>query len=69
MMKDNTAIRAGDRFVKVGIPATVWVVERQLAFDGMQPHVRLIEEHRPGRQITLAESALLDDSLHLRQPA
>ncbi len=68
-MKDNTPIRAGDRFVKVGIPTTVWIVQRLLSFDGLQPHARLAEEDRPGRTITLSESALLDDSLHRRQPA
>ncbi len=68
-MKDNTAIRAGDRFIRVGTSTTIWVVEQRLAFDGLAPHVRLAEEQRRSRKITLSESALLDDTLHHRELA
>lgn len=67
-MKD-VPIKAGDRFIKVHNPTTIWVVERPVSIVDMQPHFRLAEEARPGRKMTLSESALLDHTLHRRHSA
>lgn len=65
----DSEIKAGDLFVKVDNPTTVWIVERPVPLSDLQPHFRLAVTDCPRRKMTLSESALLDRSLLKRAEA
>ena len=66
MMQDTT-IMPGDKFTRVGIPRTVWVVmgEANLA-QAMPPHFQLAHAMMRSRTIMMSRSALLDNNLFKR---
>lgn len=66
----QSAIEPGDRFVKVSVPGTVWVVLRpaQLSVD-IPPHVYLALAENPSRTLMMSESALLDRKFFRRVKA
>ncbi len=60
---------SNDRYVKVDAPNIVWVVDRVISISDPVPHVRLVQEGTPNRQITLSASALKDTSLYKKLEA
>ncbi len=60
----KSAIKLDDRYIKVGVPSIVWVVRRLLNVVDPVPHVLLVQEGVPNRQITLSIPALQDTSIY-----
>jgi len=52
------SVNPGDRFIKVGRPSVIWLVDRIIESGHPIVHVVLVHEGRPDRQITLSMSAL-----------
>ncbi len=66
MMRETT-IKPGDKFTRVGIPRTVWVVEREAVLaKAMPPHFQLAHAMKRSRTIMMSRSALLDENLFQR---
>ena len=66
-MMQKTMIKPGDKFTSVGIPRTVWVVEREANLaEAMPPHFLLAHAMIRSRTITMSTSALLDKNLFKR---
>ncbi len=66
MMRETT-IKPGDKFTSVGIPRTVWVVEREANLaQAMPPHFQLAHAMIRSRTIMMSASALLDKNLFKR---
>jgi hypothetical protein len=62
MGKSN--IEPGDRYIKVDAPNIVWVVSDIQNVADAIPHVRLVQEERVNRQITLSVPTLRDTSIY-----
>ena len=66
-MMQETIIKPGDKFTSIGIPRTVWVVEREANLaQAMPPHFLLAHAMIRSRSITMSASALLDKNLFKR---
>ncbi len=59
-------IEIGDRFIKAGIPTIVWEVRQLLAVNSRIPHVVLMREGLPNRQITLSVPALNSGTMYTK---
>ncbi len=65
MEKNNKSeVNIKDKFVKVGVPHIIWIVSRILDLTDSVPHVALVQEGKPNRQITLSIPALLDETIY-----
>jgi hypothetical protein len=64
MASKNTAVEAGDRYIKIDAPNIVWVVGQSLNDVDPVPHVSLVQEGTTNRKITLSVSALQDKSIY-----
>ncbi len=51
-------VETGDRYIKAGVPAIVWIVSRISKESTPISHAILIQESHLGRQITLSVPAL-----------
>ena len=60
----NTDVNINDRYVKIGAPQIVWIVTRILDLTDAVPHVALVQEGKPNRQITLSIPALFDPTIY-----
>jgi hypothetical protein len=57
-------IKLGDRYIKVDAPTIIWVVSDIQNVADPVPHVRLVQEGRVNRQITLSVPTLRDTSIY-----
>jgi hypothetical protein len=57
-------IQPGDRYIKVDAPTIIWVVSNIQNVGDPVPHVRLVQEKRVNRQITLSVPTLRDTSIY-----
>jgi hypothetical protein len=63
-VEKNLNVEINDQFVKVGVPHIIWIVSRILDLADAIPHVSLVQEGKPTRQITLSVLALLDSTIY-----
>ena len=61
---NNLDIKIDDRYVKVDVPKIIWAVSRILNLPDAVPHVALVQEGKPSRQITLSVPALMDTTIY-----
>ena len=61
---NNLDVKLDDLYVKVGVPHIKWVVSRILNLSDSVPHVALVQEGKPSRQITLSVPALMDSTIY-----
>ena len=66
ILEKNIEVKLNDRYVKVGVPQIVWIVNRILDLTDSVPHVGLLQEGKSNRQITLSIPALLDTTIYKR---
>ena len=60
-------IKPGDKFTRIGIPRTVWVVLREAVLAQVMPsHFQLAHAMILSRTIMISRSALLDKNLFKR---
>jgi hypothetical protein len=57
-------IEPGDRYIKVDAPSIIWIVSDIQNVADAIPHVRLVQEGRLNRQITLSVPTLRDTSIY-----
>ena len=62
-------VNVGDRYSKSDAPDIVWTVRRIIEENFPLPHVILVEEGRPARQITLSVPALEIKSMYTKLEA
>lgn len=62
----QSKIEAGDGFVKVEDPDTVWTVDRFVHLAGLPRHAELVSTAAGNRRIMISEVALLDRQLYRR---
>ena len=63
------AVNVGDKYSKSDAPDIVWTVSRIMEKNFPLPHVVLVEEGRPARQITLSVPALEIKSMYTKLEA
>ena len=63
---NKMTVNIGDKFSKLDAPDIVWTVSRIIEENFPLPHVILVEEGRPARQITLSVPALEIKSMYTR---
>ena len=61
-----TSIKAGDKFIKPGVPNIVWVVNRLVDLPNLPPHAELSVKGQHKRKMMMSEDALTDPRLFLR---
>jgi len=54
----------GDRYIKVDAPSIIWIVTQTVNITDPVPHVRLVQEGRTNRQITLSVPTMKDTSIY-----
>ncbi|WP_028879765.1 hypothetical protein [Terasakiella pusilla] len=65
----KATIQPGDRFVKVGMPDTVWIATRLIELPNLPMHVHLMNERDDLEMQTLSEVALIDRNLYQKVQA
>ena len=59
-------VNVGDKYSKSDAPDIVWTVSRIMEKNFPLPHVVLVEEGRPARQLTLSVPALAIKSMYTK---